>query len=519
MLHPGLDTAPDSAPGSAPNPAPDSAFTPVLPENGIETPESRLRLRMGAPEIFHSPLDRTIAIGFLDRLEERQREGLMAPDEYARAITALDDLVPRRNARGLRQIADKTVTPRMEELIASRINSREVDVASPEGSWGSLPEAVKREIARCSNPMIEMLPNCTVGCAFCGGSNKGAIEGKMSRSSILEIIKYFRDNQPCQDEEQREDLLYWNMDPFDAKWLAPESAVGGGSVGSPGSTGSEADYNDLAENYRNLMTGYNRNLYTSTAVPLGEELRVLRFADGVIERGMEGEFRMSLNDANARRVGDIKTILDAIYDRPVPASVMKISINRSKSYTRQGKAWLTHIDVDNLSPMDVIGPGGVEGPVIGLNSVDGVLMVGASNERPVGEERFPVAKMTGGLMTYTIPKYFFQDPQMLVYTKIKEIYPDPQVVEITYDDVGGVTIQERTVTGNPHRALLRMAGVFRHFAVKMGGETDKISAEDKYIFKMFLAKDIELIRAHLASNPDNVAMRIFMERWERDGFV
>lgn len=68
----------------------------------------------------------------------------------------------KKHEDGNRQIADIKITPLMEEKIKSRIHSKEVEVTSKHGSWGKLPEVVKKQIVKNNSLAIEMTTNCTV---------------------------------------------------------------------------------------------------------------------------------------------------------------------------------------------------------------------------------------------------------------------------------------------------------------------------------------------------------------------
>ncbi|MCS7091847.1 MAG: hypothetical protein NZM26_00635, partial [Patescibacteria group bacterium] len=101
-----------------------------------------LRSRIEKQDVFHSLKDREIALYFLGQIKEKFRNGLIDERGYNEALATLDTLVPVKDEKGRRRIANIIITSQMEQTIQSRIDSKEVDVTALEGSWGKLPEEV-----------------------------------------------------------------------------------------------------------------------------------------------------------------------------------------------------------------------------------------------------------------------------------------------------------------------------------------------------------------------------------------
>lgn len=468
--------------------------------------EQKLRLRIFEEGIFLSPVDREIANDILDALKKRLKAKEIDIFPYCAAVGALDKLVPIKNQRGYRKIADINITPLMEKTILSRIESEEVDVAAQEGSWGILPGEVRRLIADNCNLLIEMATNCTVRCSFCALANKGAIEKKMSFDSVLAIVKFFHDNQKIPGDRYVTDGLYWGTDPFDTKWRTGDG---------------ELDYSNLAEEYWKTAQGKQRDLYTSTAVPIGEEMRVLRFAGIFAQKKKEGEIRssiplrISLTNANKERVGCMRVVLEALHGSSVISpDIIEISENRSDKVAMRGNAWTDENQI--ISTWDVTGPNCRDDVVIGVNSVDGVIMQAASNERPIGEIRFPVMQVSEGAARYTIPCH--QHKANLQSARLNDIYPPSSVVEIEVNNSGSLQVAARTLTEDPHRAFLRMVGVFHRMAVLRGGKFKDITPADKAEFCKILASEIELVQSYLDLGSDNWSMKAYMKLFKGEGY-
>ena len=291
---------------------------------------------------FHSETDVRIAQGIADRINSRILNGSIDQETYEKGIQGLRLLVPKRNDQGLRVIADITLTSRTEILVASRLESEEVDVTGPDGIWGGLPEVVKEEIAGNLGMEIQITDKCTNACRFCGLAKKGPVKQKLSIPSLETIFESYHTYQrPRRDKMRWANWLHGGSDPFDAKWK--------------NGTNGDHDYTDLTDIYWKIFGYENNLLFTSTSVPIGEEFRILRFADSLMKRYKQQGFllynalRISLTNQNEVRVGAIANILDALYDTTMPGiegyppgyddAGIHITENRDRFHIPMGNIW------------------------------------------------------------------------------------------------------------------------------------------------------------------------------------
>lgn len=135
-------------------------------------------------------------------------------------------------------------------------------------------------------------------------SNLEEIDLHSQNADILNIVSCFLENRNLlfSGGKRKTDELFSATDPFDIKWMTD--------------SGKEKDYNDIASSYWNLMGEGKGFLYTSTAVPVEEELSILKFSDDFIKRRESGAissdnlFRISQTKANSQRVQNLKNILE-----------------------------------------------------------------------------------------------------------------------------------------------------------------------------------------------------------------
>ncbi|HSX16148.1 MAG TPA: hypothetical protein VLF40_05125 [Candidatus Saccharimonadales bacterium] len=465
-------------------PAPEPlAATPYAETSAFITEQGR----------FHSEKDRSIALSIAGRLEERSRYGRLSDGEYLAAAASLRALVPTDNGRGGRQIDGKTIVPAMEERIRSRLASPEIDIAAPDGSWGRLPKIVKNYITRGGSDIsMELTANCTVGCSFCALANKGPISAKASFDSALAVMQYFISNQPPDPTGRQLDYLYYGTDPFDAKWVADAS--------NP----EDRDYSDLAAAYRRIA-GPARSLGTTTAVPLGEELRVLDFMDRVLTgRDLYGQHcewaRISTTDVNASRVEHIRTLLRALH--PITHSDILANDVRNNVAAR-GSALSSTTKTFNL--WDITGPDCYDGVLIGVHSADSLIMQGASHERPNGSLRTPVETKQGSVTRYAVPRHQ-KKPFFDGNSRVGGIYPDVAVDVFEVDEEGVMSQHSEHMSQDPHRALLRLAGLQIH---RNALEAQGRRLESRIVIPMF-TPDILRMRAYLRSGGNNGMMRAIL---------
>lgn len=380
---------------------------------------------------------------------------------------------------------------------------------SENGSWGSLPEVVQNEVLKRSSMIVKMTGKCTVKCSFCVLADKG--EDKVSFDSLRQLMTTFRDGQKPTLGVTRSDTLYWGTDPFDAHW----------DKTSAGDT-QDLDYLDVAEMYWDLMKGKRRTLYSSTAMPIGEEIRVLNFADTLMRRKNQGSInendllRISLTDANSKRVDAVKTVLQMLHGSfEFDKKGIQISDNRDELPLLSGKEW--DKSEISFSYEDVIGVNCKDDVVISVNGAFGMIMEASSNERPIGETRFVLGRKTDNAMVYVIPHH--QHSPVLFNTRPKDIYPDVKVSIVEVGDDGQTNTVVESISDNPHRTFLRIIGIVtKHCA---GNSPDQwklknLKKKQKRQLRREVGKEsVQLVRDYLASGVRNVAMEGFMREFDR----
>ncbi len=473
----------------------DAKSTYFRAENSSQQVSKEMLLeRIADKSLFNSERDISIAKDILQRLCTRREEGRISEPRYLACLDSLDTLIPKRNEKNWRVIGGISISPVMESTIKSRLTSKEMDVAGKGGSWGSLHPDVKTEIASVANMIIEMTGTCTVKCSFCALSEKGPIERKISFSSLEKILKFYRNNQKIPSYQHKSDALYWGTDPFDAKWENEK--------------GEELDYSDVAQMYWRIMKGKQRFLYSSTAMPIGEELRILNFADMFLDKKEKEEinslnnFRISRTNVNEKRVDAIKCILESLHGTLVPSDI-DLSNNRNNNESKAGKKW--DEDFDSLSTWDVVGPNCRDGVIVGVDAVTAVVMEASSNERPRGESRFSIVqKSSDGSVEYTIPHHR-ESPNS--GDRAETYYLDTDVTKIKIDKNKSVR-EVQTITDNPHRAFLRMV-----YAYSTYKGDENIENSDRDDFQKRYQSEIDLVNIYLNSGSSNKAMTRFMSHF------
>jgi len=451
----------------------------VLPEAAADIADTIAYIEQGS---FHSEIDRTIATSLCGAIEWNAAEGLITPEVRAEALASLRALVPVVGEDGRRRIDGQPLSIATERWIASRLNSAEVDIAGPNGSWGRLPELVRREIASPGNELrLELTTNCTAACSFCSFADKGPIAAKASFGSAVAVMSEFASHPAPPGAGTLVDSLYWGTDPFDAKW---------------NNGGLELDYRDLAMAYASLAHGNNRALGTSTAVPIGEEFRVMDFVRLTSElRWLP--VRISVTDKNASRVDRIGKVLKAA----VPGyetAIRPMSFLKRQGPALRGRAAWSRARPEDIRAWDIVGPNCADGAIIGVKGVDAVIMQGASSERPNGETREPVyaGKDEHGNSRYIVPRNNVRTDD----SEGADAYPDVQVSIFTYDP-GGRFIERYTEvrTNDPHRALLRLMGAWA--SLKATGVKGNAAS-----FMRQYQQSVEAIRRYLGEGNTNPSM-------------
>ena len=469
---------------------------PTREELVAATERTQERIETGA---FHSEIDRKIASNVLNTLRVRGEYFLLSLDEVAEGAAALNLLIPQRDESGLRRIGNRILTPQHERAIASRLDCPEVDITAPDGAWGKLPETVKQAIASNNSPcLIELTDSCTVRCSFCDFANKQpTIGSKVSFESALQVVNYF-------DQAQQSrgctvwDSFYWGTDPFEAKWKGREGE-------------EEKDYFDLAEDYYWIF-GEQRQIATSTAVPIGEELRVLRFA---IEK-IGGNLRLSRTKTNKEQLDAIKRITEILGIPTVfNGDERGIAVNNiTKRESLTGKRWQTAQDVGLF---DILFPQCQDGTVISPRSVDRIAMTGCSPEKPNGQDRAPVGFEEGGRMVYEIVMPY-KSPHYDGTDELHKMFPDVQIVRL--DEANAFRAEDpQPVENDPHRHFLRLAGAFNYFLIlRRVNKLDAVLGVDKYAFNKLFTDSYQLVEAY-ANDHDNWAMQWLLQAINREGLL
>ncbi len=462
-------------------------------------------------DLFNHAKDQSIAVNIFDKLTNRLLSREISAHAYLKAVEALNDLIPRRNHKGWRVISDIQVTPIMERVIHSRAVSPEIDIAAPEGSWGRLPEVVKKSIANESCMIIEINSTCTVRCSFCALAEKGPIEKKMQFNSVLQVVQYFAENKELTAGVNitYSDCLYWGSDPFDAKWQSAD--------------GSERDYCDMANAYWGIVSGKPRYLYSSTAVPIGEEMRILNFINELHKKlqgkeiNQHNKFRISKTNANKKRVESIEKIVFALYGPDIfDSETVYISDNRHENVARAGKQW--EAESMQITEWDILGPNCRDDVLIKIDALEGVIMQASSNERQMGELRFPIEEKTDdGTQIFTIPQHT-EKPNDFANVFPWEVYPNTRL-RITAIKDGHETSRVKVVTEDPHRAFLRVVGMLKKIIHDSGGEYEKVSESYKKYFQQLVEEEIQLVQSYLDMGADNISMRLGLAQLRADGFI
>lgn len=319
---------------------------------------------------FHSAKDSEIARQVASNLYSRVSRSPEMKDQFFECITALKALIPVMNSKGMREIDGKTVTPTLEMRIASRANAPEIDIFSSEGSLGSLPDEIREQLLKEEELFLALTTGCTVGCGFCYiVPDKGPIQNKASFDSIVRAVYEHNQNRPTKLSWPN---LYGASDPFDAKWVKGDN---------------ERDYNDLFLALKKLenVSNCELSLRTTTSVPLGEEMRVLKF--GTEHADYYSRLRLSRTPANKQRLDHIEKILDFLSP---PYQEKTFYINDVISHiSRSGKV-LLQTPVEEVTAWDIAGPDCNSGVEIGPNSLTAMYLMGATSTNPNGSLRRPI---------------------------------------------------------------------------------------------------------------------------------
>ena len=394
----------------------------------------------------------------------------------------------------------------------------------PEGSLGSLPELVRRIIARKSNLTIEMTRGCTNACPFCPVAEKGPVVEKIRFDNLEKIFRYYKQYNKTPKSLVKPDLLYEGSDPFDVKWIID---------------GEEYDYLSVVKRYLLTMREYS-SLFTSTAVPIGEEFRVFQLADlllQIYERKLWPDInilRISLTDANANRVAALQSILGALYTNPFRGDKdekdenekmgILISANRNRFAKRTGKAWIK--GKGQISLRDMYGIWCDDSMIIRLHDVRGRITHAASNERPEGYAIVPVKHLfkKSGVTRYSIVHFHLNTPfgsRGELY-KFKKIYSNPRL-SVLDEKSGKWKKKEITLPLDPHRALLRLVSYLDYLILKRG--RGNYTQTDKQTFRKHLDHEVKTVIRYMVQlkrrKPEgfNWSMTVLIKYLREYGFI
>ncbi len=458
---------------------------------------------------FHSEKDREIALEFLSLLKERYQQKKISADTFREALSALELLVPMRNQLGRREIADITITPGLEKIISSRLSAEETQLDARDGPWGRLPKEIRRVILEDQVLLLELTDRCTVQCSFCAYSDKGPISNKAGFESVLRVVKQFVDASLYKPAT---DILYYMTDPFDAKWLTED--------------GVELDYLDLTKRYWNIIQFCpDRSLFTSTAVPIGEEFRVLKCAHELItadaKKVHQSDMRLFETSKNIQRVSAIVIILGALCGDLPTMSRVTVGSNRNDPEVtiKSGSAWKD--EYNDLDAMDILGNGTEDGVLIRVHGVDGLIMQAGSEERPKACTEFPIERVikreNESIRYFTIPVPHSAQTRNPYVAR----YPNARLNQYAVGPDNKI-ISEKTLVldDDPHRAMLRIASHLKdeRLADENGIITHRPSELQKYEFQMGREQDLQLVADHIVQS-GNRAMTAFMKMLRDKGVL
>lgn len=449
--------------------------------------EELTRKSLGNPE-YLSEEDKQITNDIAWMLRFRLADGAISQGEYDQSIQALSELVPHRNEKDQLMIGDVWVNRGREALIQSRVDAHEADIFEFQGSWARMPVEVKEEIIKQSSLLVEMTSGCTVGCNFCGLAQKGKVTSKLSFDSVKGLIDLYA-KKPPSFEIVECDMLYWGTDPFDVKWSDGRSFI------------------DVYDYYKSRMNN-GRYLYTSTAIPVGEELKVLQFAYrhiGDIRRGSVNhhyQFRISRTNQNWRRAELINTVIRSLVGELQQSDNLEFSRNRNDTESRATEAeWKKSGPLDTW---DVIGPNCKDSVITTPQEVVYVVMQAGSNHRPNGELREPVM----GKRLFKLPVYQEKPVAEWASKAIIDAYPDSRYIVFYPDTNGNLQKNEYIDVMDPHRALLRIVAMYTHIlSSNKVDQLDSLNFFEKRRLRRLIRDDWKRVNHFLRE--DNITFRTF----------
>jgi hypothetical protein len=275
------------------------------------------------------------------------------------------------------------------------------------------------------------------------------------------------------------------------------------------------DYQDVARLYWQIM-GFQKNfLFTSTAIPVGEEFRILRFADGLL-RGYEqnglslyNALRVSLTNRNYARAGAISAVLSGLHTDFAPGKeryIKNVAVgfcitdNRDDDPIPFGNKW--NLNGTDIEICDMIGLNCKDDVWIGVHAIENTYMGGISNEWPTGRMVFPVAGTDAkGNRQYTVVHHY-NDPYNMKNADVHHLYPDPPMTKIT---IHGKQVNKKieTIKDDPHRLLSRLVAGLEYFGSKYDKEWQQFTKSEKDEYRKTFSREIRIIRNYLNETNNN----------------
>jgi hypothetical protein len=223
--------------------------------------------------------------------------------------------------------------------------------------------------------------------------------------------------------------------------------------------------------------------------------------------------RLSQTDANVGRVGHIMKVLAAA----VPggeADVHAVTFQRRQGPALRGQNAWNRVKPEDIRPWDIIGPNCADGVVVSVNGACGVIMQGASIERPHGEIREAVEAVPDehGNRRYAVPSQNVR----VDADDGQDVYPDIPVTNVIVNPSGEV-IERRTEvrTNDPHRAVLRLMGAWTYLRSSDAGR----NADAATLFRQRFGESVDAVRQYLSSGNTNPSMIKALDILAKDGLI
>lgn len=428
----------------------------------------------------------------------RMEQDIADPAELCRGFRSLDILVPRHNLKTKTpMIGRHMLTPAHLDRMRSRLTAQEHDME--DHPLMQLPASVRNTIFE-GGMLINGTDRCTNACSFCGVSEKGPITHKLSRKGVNTLISSYSQSKSRQPDSGPNkgkivDILYWGNDPLELMWQKGEN--------------EEEDYEDIVKEYDRIMQGKNCYLFTSTALPLGTELKALRTMLTVMELQNPHDvgrviFRISQTTQNWEAAASLQQITESLV--PESKNTCIVSSMRNNDPFITGTGW-QRVPPTKIRYEDIININCTDGVCISPTDMEAKIMVGASIDRPNGEENYPIARTQGdGSTLYYVPK------QNGIKRHIDAQY-------YVYDSRGSF-IRTETDAQNPHRALFRIALIITNFLnAEVSIAAPLYRGVPAGIREYIRQSDIDLLRMHLSLGNPNPSMEQILNTLHKSGVI